>query len=82
MTLQEIEHLWKWASNNPDHDTNWHDPVVVAFANLVSALERPWVGLTDADIKEIIGGWGDTPIKGYTRKFIDRLEAKLKEKNT
>ena len=43
---------------------------------------RPWVGLTDAEIKEIIGGWGDTPIKGYTRKFIDRLEAKLKEKNT
>jgi hypothetical protein len=46
------------------------------------ATQRPWVGLTDEDIKEIIGGWGDTPIKGYTRKFIDRLEAKLKEKNT
>jgi hypothetical protein len=45
------------------------------------ATQRPWVGLTDEDIKEIIGGWGDTPIKGYTRKFIDRLEAKLKEKN-
>ena len=44
--------------------------------------QRPWVGLTDAEIKEIIGGWGDTPIKGYTRKFIDRLEAKLKEKNS
>jgi len=43
--------------------------------------KRPWVGLTDDEIKEIIGGWGDTPIKGYTRKFIDRLEAKLKEKN-
>ena len=46
-----------------------------------TATQRPWVGLTDAEIKEIIGGWGDTPIKGYTRKFIDRLEAKLKEKN-
>jgi hypothetical protein len=46
------------------------------------ATQRPWVGLTDADIKEIVRGWGNTPIKGYTRKFIDRLEAKLKEKNT
>jgi len=43
---------------------------------------RPWVGLTDEEIKEIIGPWGDTPIKGYTRKLFDQIEAKLKEKNT
>ena len=42
---------------------------------------RPWVGLTDEEIKEIIGPWGDTPIKGYTRKLFDQIEAKLKEKN-
>jgi hypothetical protein len=41
-----------------------------------------WVGLTDDEIKEIIGPWGDTPIKGYTRKLFDQIEAKLKEKNT
>lgn len=35
MTKGEIEHMWKVASNNPNHDTNWHDPVVVAFAKLV-----------------------------------------------
>jgi len=40
-----------------------------------------WVGLTDEEIKEIIGPWGDTPIKGYTRKLFDQIEAKLKEKN-
>lgn len=44
--------------------------------------EREWVGLTDEEIKEIIGPWGDTPIKGYTRKLFDQIEAKLKEKNT
>jgi len=44
-------------------------------------IERPWVGLTDEEIKEIIGPWGDTPIKGYTRKLFDQIEAKLKEKN-
>jgi hypothetical protein len=43
---------------------------------------REWVGLTDEEIKEIIGPWGDTPIKGYTRKLFDQIETKLKEKNT
>ena len=42
---------------------------------------RPWVGLTDDEIKEIVGPYGDTPIKGYTRKLFNQIEAKLKEKN-
>jgi len=44
--------------------------------------QRPWVGLTDDQIKEIVGPWGDTPIKGYTRKLIDQIDAKLRENNT
>lgn len=44
--------------------------------------QREWVGLTNEDIKEIIGNWGDAPIKGYTRKLFDQIEAKLREKNT
>ena len=44
--------------------------------------KHEWVGLTDYEIKEIVGPWGDTPIKGYTRKLFDQIEAKLKEKNT
>jgi len=43
--------------------------------------KKSWVGLTDGEIKEIIGPWGDTPIKGYTRKLFDQIETKLKEKN-
>jgi len=43
---------------------------------------QQWVGLTDDEIKEIIGPWGDTPIKGYTRKLFDQIEAKLREKNS
>ena len=43
--------------------------------------QRPWVGLTDEEIKEIVGPYGDTPIKGYTRKLFDQIEAKLKDKN-
>ena len=48
----------------------------------VTVSIREWVGLTDEEIKEIVGPWGDTPIKGYTRKLFDQIEAKLKEKNT
>jgi hypothetical protein len=40
MKKTEIEHMWKVASNNPHHDTNWHDPAVVAFAQLVARKER------------------------------------------
>ena len=40
MTKEDIEHMWKVASNNPNHDTNWHDPVVIRFANLVASAER------------------------------------------
>lgn len=48
----------------------------------IQEYKKPWVGLTDEEIKEIIGPYGDTPIKGYTRKLFDQIEAKLKEKNT
>jgi hypothetical protein len=43
--------------------------------------KREWVSLTDEEIKEIVGPWGETPVKGYTRKLFDQIEAKLKEKN-
>ena len=43
--------------------------------------QREWVGLTDDEIKAIVGPWGSTEIKGYTRTLFDQIEAKLKEKN-
>ena len=65
----------------------WNSEYVKANSNVKVTLyaappKREWVGLTDEEIKEIIGNWGDTPIKGYTRKLFDQIEAKLKEKNT
>jgi len=44
--------------------------------------QRPWVGLTDDEIKEIVGPYGDAPIKGYTRKLFDQIESALRSKNT
>jgi predicted house-cleaning NTP pyrophosphatase (Maf/HAM1 superfamily) len=51
---------------------------------LIRKLEerRVWQYLTDDEIKEIIGGYGDEgSIGAYTRTLIDKLEAKIKEKN-
>ena len=48
---------------------------------LLYTAPRQWVGLTDEEINEIIGPWGETPIRGYTRRLFDEIEAKLKEKN-
>jgi len=55
--------------------------VLDALQHLIKPAQRPWVGLTDEEIKEIVGLWGDTPIKGYTRKLIDQIDAKLRENN-
>jgi hypothetical protein len=66
---------------------NWHDEDEQVLRDLLradlklSGVKLKWQGLTDEEIKEIIGPWGDTPIKGYTRKLFDQIEAKLKEKN-
>ena len=40
MTKAEIEHMWKVASHNPNHDTNWYDPAIERFAWLVQEHER------------------------------------------
>ena len=41
-----------------------------------------WQYLTDNEIKEIIGGYGNEGgIGNYTRSLIDKIEAKIREKN-
>ena len=52
------------------------------FSKGYHQAKSEWVGLTDEEIREIVGPYGDTPIKGYTRKLFDQIEAKLKDKNT
>jgi hypothetical protein len=50
-------------------------------AQVFAIRKLEWQGLTDEEIKQIVGGWGSLPIDGYTRKLFDQIEAKLKEKN-
>ena len=77
-TMPEAED-WCFVSGNKDPNGKLEGKW---FPLYTTPPQRPWVGLTDEEIKEIIGSWGDTPVKGYTRKLFDQIEAKLKEKNT
>jgi hypothetical protein len=44
--------------------------------------KKTWQSLTDGEIKEIIGGYGNEGgIGGYTRELFDKIEAKIREKN-
>jgi len=42
--------------------------------------KKEWQYLTDDEIKEIVGSYGDG-IGGYTRELFDKIEAKIREKN-
>jgi len=67
----------------PTHPTKLLGPNLEQVLNSAGFYKkREWVNLTDDEIKEIIGSWGDTPVKGYTRKLMDQIQDKLKEKNT
>ena len=44
--------------------------------------EQEWQYLTDDEIKEIVGGYGNEGgIGGYTRELFNKIEAKIREKN-
>ena len=40
-----------------------------------------WQGLTDDELREMLGYGKSGYIAEYTRNFVDAIEAKLKEKN-
>ena len=52
MTRQEIEHMWKVASNDPHHDYNWNDAVVIAFAELVEEHVRNKIYAEEFELPE------------------------------
>jgi len=79
--LDTLKHLCLHSRAIAGYDGETVQSGVNAIKKRLARTDREWQGLTDEDIKEIIGPWGATPIKGYTRKLFDQIEAKLKEKN-
>jgi hypothetical protein len=43
-------------------------------------MNQEWQYLTDDEIKEIVGSYGDG-VGGYTRELFDKIEAKIRSKN-
>jgi hypothetical protein len=52
-----------------------------AISLLEQMVEREWVGLTDEDIKDIVGRNDSGGIGAYTREMFKQIEDKLREKN-
>lgn len=48
---------------------------------LNTPAQRQWSSLTDDEIKEVIGPWGEAQINGYTRKLFDKIDEALRKKN-
>ena len=73
MNERDIEHMWKVASNNPSHDTNWHDPVVIAFAELIRADEREAIAQMFEDAPALVpfaqNDKGGCMVCGFTPKL-------------
>ena len=63
--------------------TDKHDPLFTQLGQLWPLdVKREWVGLTDEEIKDIVGRNDPGGIGGYTREIFKKIEDKLQEKNT
>jgi hypothetical protein len=51
------------------------------FAALVAAQNRPWVGLTDEEIKSLPSWWPSYEDAPALIQLVKDVEAKLREKN-
>jgi hypothetical protein len=72
-----------WYDPTNQHiSTNKDDPLFTPLGQLWPlAVQREWVGLTDKEIKDIVGRNDPGGIGGYTRELFRIIEDKLQEKN-
>ena len=62
--------------------TDKHDPLFTPLGQLWPLdVEREWVGLTDEEIKDIVGRNDPGGIGRYTRDLFKKIEDKLRGKN-
>jgi hypothetical protein len=77
--LQEVLDRLQKANNTI---TEQRKEIVRLRALALKRITKEWQYLTDDEIKQIIGGYGNEGgINGYTRQLFDRIEAKMREKN-
>jgi len=62
-------------------DIDGYNAIKVMCGDVQTLLQRPWVGLTDEEIKDIVGRNDSGGIGAYTREMFKQIEDKLREKN-
>ena len=91
--LEQVERLNK--STTPDDDLNnvrykanyrYETKQPLTDKEIIETCEplykkKEWVGLTDEDIKDIVGRNDSGSIGAYTREMFKQIEDKLREKN-
>lgn len=81
-TISEHMTLAWYDPTNHHVSTDKHDPLFTPLGQLWPLdVRREWVGLTDEEIKDIVGRNDSGGIGAYTREMFKQIEAKLKEKN-
>ena len=83
ISTAEIHMTLAWYDPTNQHvSTNKDDPLFTPLGQLWPlAVQREWVGLTDEEIKDIVGRNDPGGIGRYTRDLFKKIEDKLKEKN-
>jgi hypothetical protein len=78
-TFYDKEECFAWweQMKKTDEMVSSHPPIPL----YATPQTKEWQYLTDDEIKEIVGSNGDG-IGGYTRELFDKIEAKIREKNS
>jgi hypothetical protein len=89
MKYEDIKDFNERCEEHPDHQTG-----MISYRMIEQRLEeeieelrqyieqRPWVGLTDEEIKSLPSWWPSYEDAPALIKLVKDVEAKLKEKNT
>ena len=67
-----------------EHIEDLENPIMQAIGTAFAKPQpKEWQYLTDDEIKEIIGSYGEprNGLGAYTRELFDKIEAKIREKN-
>ena len=86
VSIRTVEIAIGMARSMADGKTKW--PFLGSCADMMQSMlneikqtrSKEWQYLTDDEIKEIVGNYGDG-VGGYTRELFNKIEARVREKN-
>jgi hypothetical protein len=79
--MHKKEGLLRRETSRPK-SADWDADHWIPLYTTSTAAQREWSSLTNDEIKEIIGPWGEAQIHGYTRWLFDKIDEALRRKNT